>query len=229
MRGVIVALLAANLTLGGAAQEPGEQSALQKSAAGWIDLMPGKDLAGWKRTPIPPDDKLVDKQVWSVDPATKVLRCDGVGVKEMLLYDKPQADGVFHVEWRFIPVQGKDGEMPVYNSGIYVRTDAQGKTWHQAQVAHNIKPPFMGDLFGKTLKNGAVVDFLVRGEGLKRIKPPGEWNTYEITCQGPKVSVWINGATTCTWEECPVAKGHIGLQAEYFVIEFRNLKFKAAR
>ena len=27
-------------------------------------------------------------------------------------------------------------------------------------------------------------------------------------------------------QKCPLAKGHVGLQAEFFVIEFRNLKFK---
>jgi len=162
-------------------QRANEPSALEKDSAGWIDIFPGKDLAGWKRVAIPPDEKLNAKNAWSIDAAKKVLLCDGVGVKEMLLYDMPLTDSIFHVEWRFRPV--KDAEQPIYNSGIYVRTDAKGGHWHQAQVAHTIKPPFMGDLFGKTRRGDKIDDFLVRGDGPKRIKGPGQWNTYEITCE----------------------------------------------
>ena len=92
----------------------------------WQDLFPGKDLAGWKRVPLAPDTKLNEKNAWSIDAKNKVLLCDGVGVKEMLLYDKEFGDGVFHVEWRFRKVEGD----PVYNSGIYVRSKSDGLTWH---------------------------------------------------------------------------------------------------
>ena len=37
---------------------------------------------------------------------------------------------------------------------------------------------------------------------------------------------WLNGAVTAEWSECPLEKGHIGLQAEFYDLEFRNLKFK---
>ena len=28
----------------------------------------------------------------------------------------------------------------------------------------------------------------------QRVKPAGEWNTYEITCKGRNVTLWVNGA-----------------------------------
>jgi hypothetical protein len=198
------------------------------SQQGWIDLFPGKDLAGWKRVPILPDTKLAAKNPWSVDKDKRVLVCDGVGIKEMLLYGKPFGDGVLHVEWRFRPVKdkGKDMDMPVYNSGIYVRTDFKGTYWHQAQVAHNIKPPFMGDLFGKTRRGPDIADFLVRGEGAKLVKGPGEWNTYDITCDGKTISVRVNGSAACKMTDCEVPSGYLGMQAEFFFIEFRELKFQ---
>ena len=59
-----------------------------------------------------------------------------------------------------------------------------------------------------------------------RAKPVGEWNVYEITCKGKKISVWVNGAVTVTWDACQAPKGHLGLQVEFFDLEFRNLKFK---
>ena len=66
--------------------------------APWIALLPGPDLKGWKRVPIPPDKKLGAKNPWKVDVGRKTLVCDGVGVKEMLFYDRVWKDGVFHVE-----------------------------------------------------------------------------------------------------------------------------------
>ncbi len=197
-------------------------STFAQEADGWIDLFPGKNLAGWKRVPIAPDTKLIAKNAWTVDEKNKLLLCDGVGVKEMLLYDKEVGDGVFHVEWRFRKVEGD----PIYNSGVYVRTAKDGLTWHQIQVAHTKKPPFMGDLFGVLDRVKQKTKVLATGEGPKLVKGPGEWNTYDISCKGKQITVVINGATSCVWNDCAAPRGHIGMQAEFFFIEFKSLKFK---
>src|SRR5262245_44632784 len=190
--------------------------------ADWLDIRPGKNLAGWKRVPILPDTKLNEKNAWSVDEKNKVLVCDGVGVKEMLLYEKAFGDGVFHVEWRFRKVEGN----PDYNSGIYVRTARDGLTWHQIQVAHTKKAPFMGDLFGVVDRVKQETNVLALGADPKLAKGPGEWNTYDISCHGKQISALINGKTNCVWNDCAMPRGHVGLQAEFFFIEFKNLKFK---
>jgi hypothetical protein len=193
-------------------------------AKGWLDLAPGAELRGWKRAPILPDTKLGSKNPWSMSEDGRTLRCDGAGVKEMLLYEREFKDGVFHVEWRFRKQEGaKD-----YNAGIYVRTLMNGTVWHQAQVAHLEKAPRMGDLFGETRVDGKPQKFLVEGRGRKLVQPPGEWNTFEIACKGPEVRVAINGETATNWHDCKISGGHVGLQAEYFFIEFRNLRFKPA-
>jgi hypothetical protein len=191
---------------------------------GWIDLMPGPNLKGWTRVPIAPDTMLNDKNAWSLDPSGKVLLCDGVGVKEMLLHESEFGDGTFHVEWRFRKVEGKKD----YNSGIYVRTSSDGKVWHQAQVAHPEKAPRLGDLFGDTLEGGKVQKFLAEGRGTALAHPPGEWNTYDIVCEGPKITVNVNGERATVWDQCQVRRGHVGMQAEFFFIEFKNLRFKPA-
>src|SRR5262245_7414695 len=97
---------------------------------GWEDLMPGKDLKGWRRVALAPDGKAEANNPWSVDAGRKGLVCNGVGFKEMLLEDKERGDGTFHVEWRFKKVEGT----PEYNSGVYVRSKADGKEWYQVQV-----------------------------------------------------------------------------------------------
>lgn len=201
-----------------------QESALEKDPKGWKDLFPGKDLKGWKRVALAPDVKLSEKNPWSVAADGKTLLCDGVGIKEMFLFDEEFGDGIFHVEWRFRPSDKKD-----YNSGVYVRSKADGKLWLQVQVAHLEKPPFLGDIFGDLPTGDKLERVIIRGDGVKRGKTPGEWNTYEVTAKGKTVSVWINGATTLTWNDCPFPRGHVGMQAEFFFIEFRNIKFKALK
>ena len=55
--------------------------------------------------------------------------------------------------------------------------------------------------------------------------PTGEWNFYEIECVGENLSVKINGGliTTARLEK---PSGHIGIQAEKGLLEFRNLRIK---
>jgi hypothetical protein len=204
------------------AQPASGKSALEQDPRGWVDLLPGKDLQGWRRVPIPPDEKLNAKNPWSLTDGGHTLRCDGVGVKEMLLHERSWGDGIFHIEWRFDKVAAQTG----YNSGVYVRTAADGSVWHQAQVAHLDKPPQMGDLFGETRVDSRVKHFQVVGQGRRLVRPPGEWNIYEITCEGKSITVRVNGAVATTWDDCQVPRGQVGLQAEFFVIAFRNLKFK---
>lgn len=213
------------LVLGVCTAQPAARSALETDPSGWTDLMPGKDLKGWTRVPIPPDDKLNNKNAWSVDESAKVLHCDGVGVKEILRCDREVGDGIFHVEWRFRKTDDKSG----YNSGVYVRTSADGKIWHQAQVAMQDKRPQYGDLFGMTLVKGQPKMFLQAGDGARRAYAPGQWNTYEVTCKGKTVTVWVNDGVATTWNDCDVPKGHLGLQAEFYYIDFRNLKFKEVK
>jgi len=201
------------------AAEPEEStSALQRDPAGWIDLLATKDLKNWKRVPIPPGSPLKSKNPWSVDPNTNYLVCDGAGIHEMLLYNEEFGDGIFHVEWRFKKIDGKRG----YNSGVYVRTSADGAIWHQAQVGNKN----VGYIFGDTPVDGKTKRVQIDDHKPQRGKDAGEWNTYEVTCKGKQMTLWINGAVTATWNACEVPKGHVGLEAEYWYIEFRNVKFK---
>ena len=62
-----------------------------------------------------------------------------------------------------------------------------------------------------------------------RVKPAGEWNTLEVTAAGKALTLWVNGAVTCQFEDCGREKGRVGLEGEGYRIEFRNLKVKALR
>ena len=43
-----------------------------------------------------------------------------------------------------------------------------------------------------------------------RVKPAGEWNTFEVTARGKTLTLWVNGAVTCQFEDCGAEKGRLG-------------------
>lgn len=196
-------------------------SAMDADPTGWIDLLPDADLHGWKRIPYA-GKQLVDASLWSRDAGSDVLRCAKHQMAgEQFLCEREFGDGTFHVEWRFAKVEGGKG----YNSGVFVRNSGDGTVWHQAQVGDRN----VGYLFGATLKDSKVERFKIDDKVPQRGKEAGEWNTYEVTCKGKDITLWINGAVTATWTDCEVPRGLVGLEAEGFDIEFRNVKFKEAR
>jgi len=190
------------------------RSLLESEPAGWLDVQPKADLAGWVRLAWPPATDLGPQQ-WSVDAATGHLVCDGKGAHEWLRFDREMGDAAFHVEWRFAPVEGADK----YNSGVYARNSKDASSWHQAQVGLQ-----GGFLFGVTPVAG-VAKRLQQAPAAARVRPAGEWNTYEVVARGRTLTLWVNGAVTSEIA-VDVPRGHFGLEAEGWRIEFRNMRVK---
>lgn len=199
------------------------KSLLERQPDGWVNLMPPKDLAGWHRAEL---DPLSKDNVWHYAEDGKTFIVDGFNAKEMLLTDAHYGDGTFHVEWRLL--KEKPGQK-MLNGGIYVRT-LDGKNWVQAQTAYTGgKPPRNGDLFCEFMEGKEKKRVETLNKGDTREKPVEEWNTYEIYCSGRTVSLWVNGAVTSEWTDCPIEKGSLGFQAEWAVYEIRVAKFKPAK
>lgn len=192
-------------------------SRLESEPNGWRDILPPADLKGWRRVPVPPGGELGRGQ-WHVDEKSKVLVCDGEGGHDMLLLDEEIGDAVFHAEFRYTRIEGKSG----YNSGIYVRNSGDGAIWHQAQIGDGKG----GFLFGQTVDGDGGKKRFHQQAADGRVKSAGEWNTIEITAVGRVLTLWVNGAVTCRFEDCGRAKGYLGLEGEGYRIEFRNLKVK---
>lgn len=193
------------------------KSRLESEPDGWQDIMPAADLKGWRRVPVPPGGEIGRAQ-WHVDVSNNMLVCDGDGGHDMLMWDEEIGDAVFHAEFRYTRIEGMSG----YNSGIYVRNSRDGDIWHQAQIG-DAKG---GNLFGQTPDKDGQKQRFNQKTADGRVKPAGEWNTIEITAVGRVLTLWVNGAVTCRFEECGRAKGHFGLEGEGYRIEFRNLKVK---
>ena len=165
------------------------------------------------------DGKLRPGSQWSLDTTTGALVCQGDGGHEWLRWDNELGDFIYHVEWRFTPVPGKKG----YNAGVYARNSADGRIYHQAQTGDASG----GYLFGTTQIKGVPAGSIYPQQHPdSRVKPAGEWNTFEITCQGMDMTLWVNGVVVNQWHECEVKRGYVGLEAEGWRIEFRNVKVK---
>jgi hypothetical protein len=198
-------------------------TALPAEEPAWVDLLAesGPELKGWTRVSIPPGGELKEKNPWSYDPASGLLTCAGEEAgHEWLRLDRPLGNFAWWVDWRFVPAEGAKGK---YNSGVYARNNADGTYWHQAQTGDGSG----GFLFGES-KGGAGKKRLNFSDQVPagQVKPAGEWNTFEITCSGPKMTLVVNGKKACEWDACEVAEGHIGLEAEGYRIEFRDLKLR---
>jgi hypothetical protein len=209
------------------------KSVLQAEPRGWVDILPDANLKGWARVaPISTAGvkSLVDPKVKVWAPGTKpgILDCRAHlpaappggkgGSHEMLRYEKELEDFIFHVEWRFV-----DPERKGWNAGVYARVNETADVWHQAQVGGGAGGHWFGDTPDAT---GKIVRIKAGPPLEQRVKPAGEWNTYEITARGDRLSLWVNGATVSELTGLRILRGHIGLEAELHHIEFRNLKLK---
>lgn len=200
------------------------ESALVSDPKGWVDLLADKSLKDWTRAPLGPVGQLPKGDIsqpspWRLDPSGQTLICDGdKSGHEMFRYGSEAGDFVLHVEWRFTKLEGDQA----YNSGVFVRTGADGAIWLQAQTG-----AAGGYLFGNAPVNGTVQRVNLRQSmSENRVKAAGEWNTYEIRAVGKRVALWVNGAVVNEYAESEVPRGYVGLEAEGYRIEFRNLKLK---
>jgi hypothetical protein len=194
-------------------------AALAQTGAGWIDLPTDEKLTGWVRVSVPPTQPLKDPNQWKGDPAARTILCEGNGGHEMLRYDREFGDFLFHAEWRFTKLPDENAK---YNSGVYVRNNADGTIWHQAQAG------FSGVwLFGTTLVDGKPGRLNLKPQATGNpLKPIGEWNVYDITCQGPNITLTVNGQLVNEFKTAEVKKGYVAIEAEGYRIEFRNLRIK---
>jgi hypothetical protein len=192
---------------------------------GFTSIFDGHDLAGWE---VPAGDnghwKVVDGVI-DYDAAS-----EATGEKS-LWTQKEYQDFVLHVEWRIketpyvnpnVPIirydgthkKGPDGKeiklsVPDSDSGIYLRGSSK------SQVNIWCWPIGSGEVYGyrmdETLPREVRAAVTPRANADKDI---GEWNAFDITLKGDRLTVVLNGVTVIENAELPgvPAKGPIGLQ-----------------
>ncbi len=131
-------------------------------------------------------------------------------------------------EFRYVPrEETPDADaMAKYNTGflIYVPED-EPKLWPRSLEVQG-----RYDQIGQVKSNARDVkitvpldDDAVRQEARK---PVGEWNAIEITSKGGAVTCYLNGSKISHSEPGELKSGHIGLQAEDYAVEFKNLRIR---
>ncbi len=205
---------------------------------GFKSLYTGVDLSGWKQEPghaghWQPKDWILaydgkseanEKDLWSTkEYGDFILICDwrltGKGTKMKRPVILPNGDDA-------TDEQGKPKEVEVTDagdSGIYLRGNSK------SQVNIWCWPTGSGEVYGYRTDQGmpAAVRAAVTPKA-KADKPLGEWNRFEITMRGDRLTVVLNGKTVIEKAQLPgvPTRGPIALQHHGDPVQFANLYVK---
>lgn len=163
--GAIAVLLVSSSVV--AAWEDNQLTDAEK-AEGWQLLFNGENLEGWKCNN--------GKEIATPVEEGCIVPYQSGGY--IVIHEKQYADFVLKCDVRF--------EDPRCNSGIFFRVEEPGNPVHtgfEVQV-------MAGDQTGKH-QMGAIYDLVSTTKNASN--PTGEWNTFEIRCEGAKMSVKLNG------------------------------------
>jgi hypothetical protein len=145
----------------------------EEQADGWVLLFNGRDLGGWKNN----DGKPVAAKI--EEGAINVHNTGGY----LLVYDQPFGDFVLKCDVKMSP--------PECNSGVFVRT---------GDLSDPINTALEVQVYDGSLSDrqdfGAIYDLVAPTKDA--VKSAGEWNALEIRCEGPTVSVKVNGEEVST-------------------------------
>ncbi|MBI5094488.1 MAG: DUF1080 domain-containing protein [Candidatus Hydrogenedentes bacterium] len=178
-----------------------------------VPLFNGKDFSGWKL--FIPDPKIDVKTVWSAKDG--VVHCEGTSPGYMRT-EKPYENYKLTLEWRWA---GKPG-----NNGVLLHIQNEDKVWPKS-IEAQLQDQNAGDFFvidGSDFKEHInKEDRRVPKKAPSNEKPAGEWNKYEIVCDGNTITATVNGLLQNSATEATITKGYIGLQSEGAPIEYRNI------
>jgi hypothetical protein len=172
----------------------------EEAAKGWVLLFDGKSLAGWE--PHGTGD-------WKVENGAMV--CGGT-VPSWIGTSASFSDFILKLEFR--------GPEKV-NSGVFLRSQKEGQphmTGYELQIWDYQPEGFLtGSLVG-SLKAGPTKIL------------PDRWNSYEITAEGDRFLIVLNGKTLLDARDSKHASGVVGFQCQTNNrIEFRNIKLRPLR
>ena len=173
------------------------------------ELFNGKDLAGWVSFPVrnAPAD-----QTWFFEDG--MIHCKGKPIG-YLRTEKAYSNYIVTVEWRFT----KAG-----TTGVLVHMNGQEKTWPTCVECQGMHAQ-QGDMYfwGDAKSLELVKPPRVARKAPDAEKPVGEWNTFQVVCDGSTVVIRVNDKEVNKITGCTPAAGHIGLQCEGAELEIRKV------
>ena len=184
-----------------------------------VVLWNGEDFSGWERFIPDASDDVND--VWRA--RGEILYCTGKP-NGYIRTENPHQNYHLHVEWRW-------PDVPT-NSGVLLHAEGPDQVWPKC-IECQLKAGSAGDFVlmggaGLTV-NGvdhqdATRRFVVIGKKLPTSeKPAGQWNTYDIYCQGGSIRCFVNDVLQNEGTNATSQSGWICFQSEGGPIEFRNI------
>ena len=179
-------------------------------------LFDGKSLAGWEG----------NTNVWRVREGVIVGgSTNGNPRNEFLATARPYRNFALGLEYRLVGTKG------FVNSGVQFRSARVKQPPNEMSgFQADIGAGHSGCLYDESRRNR----FLARATDarIKQLEKPGEWNRYEVRCEGPRIRIALNGETTVDYTEPDAAlpqEGLIGLQihgGNNAEVSFRNLSIE---
>lgn len=172
----------------------------EELAEGWISLFDGQTMFGWKPT---------SGAEWKIADGALVVESGEPG---LLCTTTQFSDYVLKLDFR-----SDKGT----NSGIFLHTPSGIKgadmdvetECYELNIADSDNPFPTGSLVKRQKAEG---DF-----------ESTDWQSYEVTVEGGKVTVKLDGEQIVEYEDpAPIGRGHIGLQLNHGKVAFRNIKLK---
>ncbi|PSK53476.1 Soluble aldose sugar dehydrogenase YliI [Streptomyces sp. 111WW2] len=196
--------------LGGMQYATGQVKANCKPGKGYRDIFNGQTLDGWKQAG-PGKFNVKDG----------VLESEG-GMGLLWYQAKELKSYSLKLDWK---MRGDD------NSGVFVGFPASDDPWSAVDKGYEIQIDAT-DAVDRT--TGAIYTF--KAANIKArdqvLRPPGQWNSYEIKVQGERLQVFLNGVKindfTNKDPERSLTDGYIGLQNHGAddQVSFRNIQLK---
>ena len=185
-------------------------------------LFNGKDLSNWDKVVFEEADA---DEVFKVEDG--IIQVSGVPNGYILTRDS-YSNYKLHVEWRWSTVPS--------NSGVLLHVQETNLVEWPLCIESQLKNGNAGDIV--MIGHGAGVSvgdstYFINPED-RRFKvsekfeessesPAGEWNNYEITCEGDNIELIVNGVLQNKATKSTLSAGPIALQSEGTPIEFRNV------
>jgi Domain of Unknown Function (DUF1080) len=208
------------------------------SADDFHDLFDGKSLDGWVVDG--PTKGKSAPMMWSVEDGRIVCLGEGFG---FLRYDRRQfSDFTLRVEYRFSPMQGAN---PQGNSGLGIRTGRfdpeRSRETRPSYAAYEVQ--LLDDAGSVPSAHGTGSLYRYRSPTANPARPAPEWNTIEVECTGPRITVRLNGQTVLEADQSELAdvksrpagvpapkdkprRGYIALQSHSGRVEFRKVQIR---
>jgi len=222
MRGLLItaAVLCSALHAGTFADEKQRKDSDEER---FVSLFDGKTLKGW----IGSDRR--EPKGYAVEEGNLVCLKRGGG---NIYTEKEYADFVFRFEFKL-----ERGA----NNGVGLRAPLTGDAAYVGMESQILDDDAYKGKLQPYQYHGSIYGVAPAKPG--HLKPVGEWNSEEITCEGRRVKVVLNGQTIVAVDLDEVApkgktidgrdhpglkreKGHIGFLGHGARIEFRNLRIK---